>query len=342
MSYSSTPSAVSETAGGLSSWLPVVRDFVRNNSVLVAMAGLIIAGIITSPAFVRPMNLLNVARQISMVGILGVGMTFVILSAGIDLSVGSIVAVAAVLSANNLQREDASILLAIAIPVVAGIVLGSVNGIGIAYGRIAPFIMTLAMMVMGSGVALSIARGQPMRIPKVFLDPVDQPLVVRQFNWISNDYLGPVPVPVVVFAVVLVVAALVLHYTSFGRSVYAIGGNREAARLCGINVATATIAIYAISGFLAGVVGVLWASRVGVGEPWAGKGTEFDAIGAVVIGGTSLTGGEGGVWGTLVGALIFGLLANLMNLWGIPPFSQIIAKGVIIVVTMLFAEAIRR
>ena len=342
MSSSSTPSAFPETTGGLSSLLPLIREFVRNNSVLVAMAGIIIAGIITSPAFVQPMNLLNVARQISMVGILGVGMTFVILSAGIDLSVGSIVAVAAVLAANSLQQENASIVVAIAIPILVGMVLGAVTGVGIAYGRIAPFIMTLAMMVMGSGLALSIARGQPMRIPKVFLAPQDQPLVVRQFNWIANDYLGPVPVPVVAFAVILVAAALVLGYTSFGRSVYAIGGNWEAARLCGIKVGTVTIAIYGISGFLAGVVGVLWASRVGVGEPWAGKGTEFDAIGAVVIGGTSLAGGQGSVWGTLIGALIFGLLANLMNLWGIPPFSQIIAKGVIIVATMLFAEAIRR
>jgi ribose transport system permease protein len=327
MSYGSTPSDFPRTTGGLLSGLALAQEFVRHNSVLVAMAGMIIAGIITSPAFVQPMNLLNVARQISMVGILSVGMTFVILSSGIDLSVGSIVAVGAVLAANSLQQENASVVVAIVVPILVGI---------------APFIMTLAMMVMGSGLALSIARGQPMRIPKVFLDPQDQPLAVRQFNWIANDYLGPIPVPVIVFVVILVVAALILRYTSFGRSVYAIGGNQEAARLCGINVGTVTVAIYGISGFLAGVVGVLWASRVGVGEPWAGDGTEFDAIGAVVIGGTSLSGGEGSVWGTLVGALIFGLLANLMNLWGIPPFSQIIAKGVIIVVTMLFAEAIRR
>jgi ribose/xylose/arabinose/galactoside ABC-type transport system permease subunit len=310
--------------------------------VLVAMIVLVVAGIITSPAFVQPTNLLNVTRQVSMVGILSVGMTFVILSSGIDLSVGSIVAVGAVLAANSLQQEEASIVVAIVVPILVGILLGSVNGIGIAIGRIAPFIMTLAMMVMGSGIALTIARGQPMRIPKVFLDPVDQPLNVRQFNWLANDYIGPVPVPVIVFAVILIVAALVLAYTSFGRSVYAVGGNREAARLCGLNVTWVTVAIYAISGFLAGVVGVLWASRVGVGEPWAGKGTEFDAIGAVVIGGTSFAGGQGSVWGTLVGALIFGLLANLMNLWGIPPFSQVIAKGAIIVVTMLFAQLIRR
>lgn len=320
----------------------VVRRFLRNNSVLVAMIIMVIAGIITSPVFVQPANLLNVARQISLVGILSVGMTFVILSSGIDLSVGSIVALGAVLAANSLQKEDASVVVAIVVPIAAGLLLGTISGIGISYGRIAPFIMTLSMMVMGSGVALTIARGQPMRIPKVFFDPADQPLVIRQFNWLGNGYLGPVPVPVVVFAIILVVSALVLRYTSFGRSVYAIGGNREAARLCGLNVATITVAIYSIAGFLAGLVGALWASRVGVGEPWAGKGTEFDAIGAVVIGGTSFAGGEGSVWGTLIGALIFGLLANLMNLWGIPPYSQVIAKGVIIVITMLFAQAIRR
>ena len=316
--------------------------FARNNSVLFALAVLVVAGIVTSPAFVQPSNLLNVARQISMIGILGVGMTFVILSAGIDLSVGSIVAVGAVLIAQNLQQANANILVVILIPLGIGLLMGVINGIGIAYGKIAPFIMTLSMMVMGSGLALTIARGQPMRIPSVFLDPSKQPLIIRQFNWISNDYSGPIPVPVVVFAVILVISAVVLRFTSFGRAVYAIGGNIQAARMCGIDVSARILGIYAISGLLAGVVAILWASRVGVGEPWAGRGTEFEAIGAVVIGGTSLAGGRGGVWGTLIGALIFGLLANLMNLWGIPPFSQIVAKGVIILATMLLAQVIRR
>lgn len=339
MSLTATPLGKTETARAGKS---PVRDFIRDNSVLTAMVLLIAAGILTSPAFVQPANLLNVTRQVSMVGILSVGMTFVILSSGIDLSVGSVVAMGAVLAANNLQGDNSGIVLAVVVPIVAGTLMGAINGIGIAYGRIAPFIMTLSMMVMGSGAALTVAKGQPMRIPKVFFDVEDQPMVIRQFNWIANDYIGPVPVPVVVFVVILIAAALVLRYTSFGRAVYAIGGNREAARLCGVRVGSVTLAIYAIAGFLAGVVGVLWASRVGVGEPWAGKGTEFDAIGAVVIGGTSFAGGQGSVWGSLIGALIFGLLANLMNLWGIPPFSQIIAKGAIIVVTMLFAQAIRR
>lgn len=339
MSLEATPLGKTDMRNARQSAL---RNFVRENSVLVAMVVIVAAGILTSPAFVQPANLLNVTRQVSMVGILSVGMTFVILSSGIDLSVGSIVAVGAVLAANNLQTPTSSIIVAVLIPIVAGVLMGIINGIGIAYGRIAPFIMTLAMMVMGSGAALTIAKGQPMRIPGVFFDIEDQPMVVRQFNWIANDYIGPIPVPVIVFVVILIAAALVLRYTSFGRAVYAIGGNREAARLCGLRVGTVTLAIYAIAGFLAGLVGVLWASRVGVGEPWAGKGTEFDAIGAVIIGGTSFAGGQGSVWGTLVGALIFGLLANLMNLWGIPPFSQIIAKGAIIVVTMLFAQAIRR
>jgi ribose transport system permease protein len=336
-----TSSSVADTAGAKADGSQV-QTFLRQNSVLVAMVLMVIVGVVTSPAFVQPQNLLNVARQISMVGIVAVGMTFVILSAGIDLSVGSIIAVGAVLAADSLQKPDAPLAYAILIPLAAGLLLGLINGFGIAYGKIAPFIMTLAMMVMASGAALTLAKGQPMRIPRVFLSPDQQGPVIRGFNWIANDYIGPIPVPVVIFVVILVIAALVLRYNAFGRAVYATGGNKEAARLCGTNVDAVILAVYAIAGLLCGIVAILWASRVGVGEPWAGKGVEFEAIGAVVVGGTSFSGGKGGVFGTLIGALIFGLLANLMNLWGIPPFSQVVAKGGLILVTMLFAEAIRK
>jgi ribose transport system permease protein len=296
--------------------------------VLVAMC---VAAALISDAFLNPFNLINVARQVALFGIVSVGMTFVILTAGIDLSVGSIVAVAAVVSAMLLD-DGVSVPLVILTGLAIGLVLGAVNGAGITLGRLPPFIMTLGMMVMGRGLAMTISDGHPIHFPEASAD----------FAWLGQGYLLRLPVPVWIFAAVAASAYVVLRYTAFGRNIYAVGSNPEAARLAGINVSLVVFSVYAISGVVSALTALIFVSRLTVGEPVAGVGLELEAIAVTVIGGTSLFGGEGGVVGTVIGAAIFAVLANILNLAGVTPFTQQIVKGAIIVIAVLFETQRRR
>jgi ribose/xylose/arabinose/galactoside ABC-type transport system permease subunit len=303
----------------------------RTSGLLWALLLMCAVAVVLSPAFLNPFNLINVLRQVALFGIVGIGMTFVILTAGIDLAVGSIVAVAAVGSALMLKAG-------IAIPLVMvsglaiGIAMGAVSGLGITLGGVPPFIMTLGMMVMGRGLAMTIAEGHPIGFDNAAAD----------FAWLGQGYFLRIPVPVWIFAAVTGLAYLVLRYTPFGRNVYAVGSNREAARLSGINVQLTIFSVYAISGFLSALTGLIFISRLTVGEPTAGMGLELEAIAITVIGGTSLFGGEGGVIGTMIGAAIFAVLANLLNLAGVSPFTQQIVKGAIIVAAVLLEMQRRR
>jgi ribose transport system permease protein len=297
---------------------------VQKLGVTTGLIVLCVVASILSPAFLRPQNLFNVARQVSITGIVGVGTTFVILTGGIDLSVGSIIGLVAVVVAGNLARGMNSGV-AIAIGLGIGALVGLINGIGVSKGKLQPFIMTLATMVMARGMALTISNGQPVSLKNA----------AERFAWLGAGNLGPIPVPVLVFTVVIIIAYVVLKYSFFGRYVYAIGGNSEAARLSGINVEVIQLLTYGISGLLAGLAALIWISRLTVGEPTAGTNVELDAIAMTVIGGTSLMGGEGSVLGTLVGALIIGVLANVLNLLGISPWSQQIFKGAIIIAAVL-------
>ena len=283
-----------------------------------------------SDAFLNPFNLVNVMRQIALFGIVSIGMTFVILTAGIDLSIGSIVAVVAVSSALML---DAGI--PIPIVLIAGLAigatLGAINGIGITLGRIPPFIMTLGMMVMGRGLAMTISDGHPIHFREV----------ADSFSWLGQGHILGFPVPVWIFACVAAAATVILRFTALGRNIYAVGSNAEAARLAGINVGQTIFTVYLISGFLAGLTALIFISRLTVGEPVAGMGLELEAIAITVIGGTSLFGGEGRVSGTILGAAIIAVLANILNLFGVSPFTQQIVKGAIIVAAVLF-EMTRR
>jgi ribose transport system permease protein len=231
-----------------------------------------------------------------------------------------------------LLAADMPIALVIAAGLGIGVLLGAVNGIGITLGRLPPFIMTLGMMVMGRGLAMTISDGHPIHFPNKSAD----------FAWLGQGYLVGLPVPVWIFAVVAVVAYVVLRYTPFGRNIYAVGSNPEAARLSGIDVQLTIFAVYVISGFLSALTALIFVSRLTVGEPVAGIGLELEAIAVSVIGGTSLFGGEGGVVGTIIGAAIFAVLANLLNLAGVSPFTQQIVKGAIIVLAVLFETQRRR
>ncbi len=297
----------------------------KASGLLWVFLGLCVVAALLSPAFLNPTNLLNVLRQVALYGIVSVGMTFVILTKGIDLSVGSILGVCAVSTA-LLLTAGWSPWLAVVIVLLIGAGLGAVNGIGVAVGRVPPFIMTLGMMVMARGLALTLANGQPIGLKDA----------AASFAWLGRGAVLGVPVPVWIFAVVAAVAIFVLRYTPFGRQIYAVGSNEEAAHLSGISVNQVNFHVYVISGFLAALTALIFVSRLTVGEPTAGTGIELEAIAITVIGGTSLFGGEGGIFGTIIGAAILAVLANIMNLVGISPFTQQIVKGAIIVGAVLY------
>lgn len=298
----------------------------RASGLVWVLVGLCVVAALASDAFLNPFNLVNVLRQVALFGIVAIGMTFVILTAGIDLSVGSIVAVVAVVAALMLDA-GAPVPAVVAAALAIGVLLGVLNGLGITLGSLPPFIMTLGTMVMGRGFAMAVSGGHPIRFPAAS----------ENFAWLGQGSLLGLPVAVWIFAAVAAAGYGVLRYTAFGRNVYAVGSNPEAARLAGIDVRLTLIGVYTISGLLSALTALIFISRLTVGEPVAGIGLELEAIAATVIGGTSLFGGEGGVIGTVLGAAIFAVLANLLNLAGVSPFTQQIVKGAVIVAAALFA-----
>jgi ribose/xylose/arabinose/galactoside ABC-type transport system permease subunit len=294
-----------------------VGSFLQRQGALLMLLIVCILGFARYEAFLTSENLLNVLRQNSMLGIVALGMTFVILTGGIDLSVGALLAVAGVIAAN---LADRGLFIALAAAIAATTFLGLINGLVIAKARIQPFIVTLAMMIAARGLALAATGEESVRISN------------ENFTWLGRGSLGEVlPIPIFILIVAYAVGWLVLNQTRFGLSVFAVGDNDEAARLMGLNTSRVTIAVYAISGALAGLAGVMLASRLGAGQPVAGTGYELDAIAAVVIGGTLLTGGQGSVLSTLIGVLILGIIFNLFNLEGtISPWWQLVLRGVIL------------
>jgi len=302
----------------------------RGSGLLWALLVLCVVAAAISPHFLQVANLLNVLRQIALFGIISIGMTFVILTRGIDLSVGAIVGVVAVACA-LLLSGGYPIWLTVTAGLALGAAFGAVNGLGVTLGRVPAFIMTLGMMVMARGLAMTLADGQP-----VSLGPASS-----AFYWLGRGFLLGVPVPVWAFALIALCAFYVLRHTPYGRQIYAVGSNAEAARLAGINVRAVVFSVYVISGALSAVTALIFVSRLTVGEPTAGTGLELEAIAIAVIGGTSLFGGEGGVAGTMIGAAILAVLANVLNLVGVSPFTQQIIKGAIIVGAVLF-EVLRK
>jgi ribose/xylose/arabinose/galactoside ABC-type transport system permease subunit len=251
-------------------------------------------------------------------------MTFVILTAGIDLSVGSILGIVAIGFASMLAG-GVPWPIAILVAIVMGAGVGAINGLGITKGGLQPFIMTLAMLVIARGATLTFADGRPIRVGDA----------AGAIAWIGNGSVAGIPVPVLFFAGLATAAWFVLRHTTFGRAIYAVGDNPEAARLSGISTSRVIFSAYVISGLCAAVSALIVVSRLAASEPTQGQGFELDAIAIVVIGGTSLFGGSGGIGGTLVGAAIVAAVNNLLNLLGVPPFSQQIAKGLIILGAVL-------
>ncbi|KDN72778.1 substrate-binding domain-containing protein [Streptomyces olindensis] len=312
-------------AGGASGGL---RRLLLDNGALTALIVLVIAMSALSGDFLTTDNLLNVGVQAAVTAILAFGVTFVIVSAGIDLSVGSVAALSATVLAWSATSAGVPVFLAVLLAIATGIVCGLVNGVLISYGKLPPFIATLAMLSVARGLSLVISEGSPIAFP----DSVSH---------LGDTLGGWLPVPVLVMVVMGLLAAFVLGRTYIGRSMYAIGGNEEAARLSGLRVKKQKLAIYAFSGVFAAVAGVVLAARLSSAQPQAADGYELDAIAAVVIGGASLAGGTGKASGTLIGALILAVLRNGLNLLNVSAFWQQVVIGVVIALAVLF-DTLRR
>jgi ribose transport system permease protein len=283
-----------------------------------------------TPHFLTVSNLLNIAQQTSINAIIAAGMTFVIVSGGIDLSVGSIVALSGVALGALWQGNQPPMWTGILAALAVGTLCGLVNGVLISIGRLPPFIATLGMMSVARGAALLFTEGRP-------ISGFDE-----RFRWIATGNVGFMPAPVVVMLLVYVAAHVVLTRTTFGRYVYAIGGNEEATRLSGVAVRFHKTAVYAVSGMTSAVAAIVLTARLNSAQPIAGMMYELDAIAAAVIGGTSLMGGEGSLFGTLVGALIMGVLRNGLNLLGVSSFLQQIVIGGVIVGAVLVDTLLKR
>ncbi|MBP7868684.1 MAG: ABC transporter permease [Firmicutes bacterium] len=308
--------AIAESSDHQTSMITRLTRMLSQSGIFLVFVAIVFICSLLSPVFLRPANLLNILRQIAINGIISIGMTTVILTGGIDLSVGSVLALVTVTIAKN-QTLPAAVLALIGIGI--GAACGFMNGVGIAKVKLQPFIMTLAMMAIVRGLAFMYSMGLPL--------PIDN----ETFLNVGNGFIGRVPLPAVYFIVLLLIAAVVLKYSPFGRYIYAMGSNEEATRLSGVNVVFQKITAYIVVGVMAGVAGVIYASQLGIGVALAGQGYETNAIAAVVIGGTSMAGGEGSIWGTLAGVLIMGAISNIMNLTGVNPFAQEFVKGLIII-----------
>ncbi len=302
------------------------KEWLIEQKSLIALIFLIVVVSFLNPNFFTVDNILNILRQTSVNAIIAVGMTLVILTAGIDLSVGSVLALCGAFAASMIALE-VPVLVAVPTALVAGAALGAISGIIIAKGKVQAFIATLVTMTLLRGVTMVYTEGRP--ISTGFTDTADA------FAWFGTGYALGIPVPVWLMVVVFAAAWYLLNHTRFGRYVYALGGNETATRLSGINVDRVKIGVYAICGMLAALAGIIVTSRLSSAQPTAGMGYELDAIAAVVLGGTSLMGGKGRIMGTLIGALIIGFLNNALNLLDVSSYYQMIAKAVVILLAVL-------
>ncbi len=293
------------------------------NMVLVLAVIFAFFVITTGDTFLKTKNLLNVLRQVSINGLVATGMTLVILTGGIDLSVGSVIAFSSVVAATIANEAHSYWWLAIPAAIGLAVIVGVVSGFFVSYLKIAPFIMTLAMMTIARGSAFIFSNGKPVSG------------VIKSFLVIGKGSFLGLPLPTWILIVAIIFTFIILTYTSFGRYIYAIGGNENAAKISGINVRLVKLGVYTLAGFFTGLASVVLTSRVSAGLPQVAQGYEMEAIAAVVLGGTSLAGGKGSIWGTVIGVLIIGLISNGMDLMNIQSYTQQIVQGCVIVFAVL-------
>lgn len=300
-----------------------VKDIISQYSILLILFGMVIILSILSPSFFTASNMLNVVRQITLIAIVGFGATMIIITTGIDLSPGSVIAVASITAASFAHPGEYPLIVPIVTALIMGGIAGLINGIMVAYAKLPAFIATLGMMTAARGVAYILSQGHPV---VNFSD---------EFDYIGRGDLFGIPLMIYVLVLCGIISYIILRHTKIGKRIYAIGGNEQAAVVSGINVKKNLLFVYIYGGLMAAVSGIMLASRLSSGQPTAGVGYEMDAITGVVIGGTSLAGGVGTIQGTLVGALIIGVLNNGMDLMHVSAYYQQVLKGAIIVGAVL-------
>jgi ribose transport system permease protein len=316
-------------AGGQGRGRRLDRDVFQRLVILGVLVLIMAVMSALTPSFLTTTNLTNVLRQSAMVVIVACAATMVMISGGLDISVGGVLALAGVVAA-KLATMGYPLWLAIIIGVASGALMGVINGFLIVNLKITPVIATLGTMNVARGLAFLISEG---RAVVTGLPP--------DFRLAGRSYVGPIPTPVIIMAVVFVLFYILLHHTLLGKYTYAIGGNKETARLSGIPVSRTQFILYVLVGLMTGVAGVIMASRLASGQPDIGVGFEFDVIVAIVLGGTSLAGGEGTVFGTLIGALIVGVLTNGLNLLGVHTFYQYVFQGVVLIFAVLLEMTLK-
>lgn len=298
-------------------------DKFRKYGMLTAFVLICLVLSLTTQGFFSLQNITIILRQVSINGILAIGVTFVIITGGIDLSLGSVVAFTGVMAALFAHPGEYPMVVPLAVAILAGAAIGGLNGLAITRGKVAPFIVTLGMMTIARGLALVASEGRPVTG------------LSDGFNFIGGGDVVGVPVPILIFAGVILAASFLLNKTRIGRYMYAVGGNERAAYASGVRVNTVKLIAYTICSGLAAVAGIVLASRITTGQPNAGIAYELDAIAAVVIGGTSLAGGVGSIGGTVLGVLLIGVINNGLDLLNISSYYQQIIKGVIIIAAAL-------
>ncbi|WP_262429248.1 ABC transporter permease [Paratissierella segnis] len=305
-----------------------LSTFMNKHGIIFILLVMIIVSTIMEPSFLNYKNLINVFRQISVTGPIAIGMTFVIINGGIDISVGGIVGLAGMV-AMILMSKGYGILIALLAALAIGILVGFINGYYVSKG-LAPFIVTMSTNTILRGLAQLTTNGQPVWG------------IANGYEIFGQGYIGFVPVPVIIFLLVFAVAYIILNHTTIGRSVYAVGGNAESSRLSGISILKSKIFVYCISGILSAITAIVLTSRLASSDPTIGLDYQVDAIAATVIGGTSMSGGEGRVEKTLVGILIIGILSNILNLAGVSPYIQQVVKGLIILGAVVWDNSKRK
>ncbi len=305
-------------------------DAIRRYSVLLILLVIGLIFTLGSDRFLTPSNLMNIALQTSIIAIVAIGMTFVILTAGIDLSVGSLMALCGALAAGLAVQQALGTFVGIGLALLAGLAIGAINGLLVVKGKMPPFVATLSTLAIARGLTLVYTEGRP-------ISGIDE-----RFIFLGSGEILGIATPVVILAIVFVIAYIVLRSTRFGNYVYATGGNEEVSRLAGIRTSVITLSVYLISGFLAALGGILLVARLWSAQPNAAVGLELDAIAAPVLGGVSLFGGVGSVAGTLVGAFILGILSNGLNLMGVPSFYQQVIKGVVLILAVMLDVLTKR
>lgn len=305
-------------------------SFIRRASTYLILLVILVWFALLSPDFLTVNNLLTVALQTSLIALVAIGMTFTIITGGIDLSVGSTAALAGVLAAGAATRLGLGTYAGLLIGLLSGIGIGFLNGALIVWGRMPPFVATLATMAIGRGLTLVYTQGRPIAgLDKAFT------------FWGGNGWLG-IPVPVWVLLVVAILAHIILKQTPLGLRIFAVGGGEETTRLAGVNVGQVKFSVYIFSGICAALSGLILTARLWSAQPNVGIGLELDAIAAAVLGGSSLAGGIGGIPGTLAGAFIIGILSNGLNLLEVPSYNQQVVKGVVFIVAVMLDYFIKQ